>query len=179
MDLLPKDLLYECLYFLRWDEYYDVCKHMNIALRFDIYLRNNQAKMDIDYICNQVCEYLEIVKCLHSMNARCTEWAIHMACYYGHLETVKFLVSVGAPYTMYAMNWASESGHLEVVKFLHSINAPYTDYAMDRASWYGHLEVVKFLYSINAPYSHIYALWIAKGNKHFEVVKFLESIKKD
>ena len=91
---LPADIVYTCIEFLDWREYYKLCKHMNIDLRLNIYFRNNSQTLKIDNICNEKEEYLEVVK---------------------------FLNSINAPYTEYAMNWASENGHLEVVEFLRSI----------------------------------------------------------
>src|SRR5688572_19892773 len=104
MDILPTDLIYECIFFLDWKEYYKVCKYINIDLRLNIYFRNNNQQLTNDSICEETEEYLEVVKFLHSINA---------------------------PFTQDAMNCASRNGHLEVVKFLHSINAPYTQSAMN------------------------------------------------
>ncbi len=145
MDILPTDLIYECISFLDWKEYYKLCKHINIDFRFNVYFRNNNQILGIDSICGEKEEYLEIVKFLHSINVPFTQNAMNSASYNGHLDVVKFLHSINAPYTEYAMDWASSNGHLEVVKFLHSINAPYSQDAIDWASTNGHLEVVKFL----------------------------------
>ncbi len=41
MNLLHKDLLYECIYFLKWDEYCDVCKYLDLELKFNIYCKYN------------------------------------------------------------------------------------------------------------------------------------------
>ncbi len=94
MNILPTDLVYACIEFLDWKEYYKLCKYINIDLRLNIYFRNNDQKIKIDNICDENEEYLEIVKFLHSINA---------------------------PYTYLAMDLASKNGHLEVVKFLNSI----------------------------------------------------------
>ncbi len=144
MDILPTELVYECISFLDWKEYYKLCKYINIDLRLNIYFRDNDQTLEIDSICEEDEEYLEIVKFLHSINTPYTQFAMNWASYNGHLELVKFLHSINAPYSQLAMNRASENGHLEVVKFLYSINAPYTRDTMDSTSRNGHLEVVAF-----------------------------------
>src|SRR5688572_8477815 len=123
MDFLPTDLVYECLFFLDWKEYYEVCKYLNINLKLNVYFRNYLHLMSIDEICNEKEEYLDIVKFLHSINKPYTESAINWASYHGHLEIVKFLHSINAPFTKFAINFASRTGQLDIIKFLHSINA--------------------------------------------------------
>ncbi len=181
MDHLSKDLVYECIEFLEfldWKEYYHLCKFINIDLRFNIYFKNNPQKLDkldIDDICDEEKEYLEIVQFLYSAGYQFTEDAMNFASKNGHLEIVKFLHSINAPFTENAMDLASANGHLEVVKFLHSINAQFSEYAMDMASYDGHLEVVKFLYSIDAPFTEDATYW-ADRNRHLEVANFLYNI---
>src|SRR5688572_3646884 len=163
MDILPTDLptdiVYVCIEFLDWKEYYKLCKHIHIDFRFNVYFRNNNQKLSIDDVCYEKEEYLEVVKFLHSINAPYTQYAMNLASGNGHLKVVKFLHSINAPYTHFAMDSASLNGQLEVVNFLHSINASYTHLSMNWASRNGHLEVVKFLHSINAPYTQDAMHW--------------------
>ena len=60
MNILPTDLVYECISFLDWKEYYKLCKYINIDLRLNIYFRNNNQQLTINYICGEKEEYLEI-----------------------------------------------------------------------------------------------------------------------
>ncbi len=150
MDTLPTDIVYVCIEYLNWKEYYKICKHMGIDFRFNVYFRNTNQKINIDVLCLQEEEYLEIIQYLYSINSPYTQSSTHWASKNGHLDTIKFLHSIGAPITSTAFNWACEKGHLEVIKFLHSINVPHSRYAMNWASKNGHLEVVKFLQSLKS-----------------------------
>lgn len=61
MDLsLPLDILYECLFFLKWNEYYNICKLLDISNRFAIYFKNSGVVSIYD-ICNMEEENLDIV----------------------------------------------------------------------------------------------------------------------
>ncbi len=89
MDVLPTDLVYACIEFLNWKEYYHTCKHLNIDLRLNIYFRDNNQNLTVNNICEEKKEYLEVVKFLHSINAPYTEYAMNSASANGHLEVVK------------------------------------------------------------------------------------------
>ena len=72
MDILPTDLIYECISFLDWKEYYKLCKHINIELRLSIYFKCNLQKITIDNVCKEKEEYVDVVKFLHSVSASFT-----------------------------------------------------------------------------------------------------------
>ena len=161
---LPKNILYEILYFLDWREYATICDKLGISLKFNIYVKYNNSLENFDncreYLnnisyqnknmmnCASFYGHLEIVQYLHSIDAKCTTGAMNRASRSGHLEIVKYLHSIGKECTTYAMDYASMYGHLEIVRYLHSIGKDSTTWAMDFASKYGHLEIVKYLKSI-------------------------------
>jgi hypothetical protein len=94
---LPKDIIFEILYFLDWEEFYKVIKYLKYDIPQQLILYdkyNNELKhLKIDDLCNCKIEYLEIVKYLHSTGTECTQYAMDNASKHGHLETVKYLKS--------------------------------------------------------------------------------------
>ncbi len=104
MNNLSQDLIYECLFFLDWKEYYRVCKKMNIALRLNVYFKYHEL-LDFDEVCNKSEEYLEILHYLHSINASIDNWPITISIYRGHLNTLKFLHSINAPRASNINEW--------------------------------------------------------------------------
>jgi hypothetical protein len=73
---LPKDILLEILYFLDWKKIYKLIKifKYNIPEQLRIYDKyNNSLKyVEINDICDNRIEYLEIVKYLHSIGKDCS-----------------------------------------------------------------------------------------------------------
>jgi hypothetical protein len=94
------------------------------------------------------CGNLEIIKCLLSIGAICTEDTINVASENGHLEVVKYLFSVGGTCTSKAIELASDTNHLEVIKYLVSMNVQCTYDAVVRAHWRSNTTVLEYLTEI-------------------------------
>lgn len=147
MNILPQDLLYECLFFLDWDEYHDVCKHLNIDFKFNIYFRNRRIPSYIS-TCNSKIERLEIVKYLYSIN-----------------KNIK----------VYHKDLAIANGHINVVNFLHSVNQKFDNKSIVIAIDYNQSEIVKFLYQHIHHSNRLKLIERAKRGKCFDIVNFLQN----
>ncbi len=175
MNQISKDLIYECLNYLDWKEYYHTCKIFKIDHKFKNYFKICNQEITINMIVEQKEEYLEIFKYLFILGHRTDSSLIDRACSCGHLNIVKYLHEQGHQCSQSAMNWASNNGHIEVVKFLYSINIKCTKYAAMCSCSNGHLEIIKFFRSFGAKFDSTDMYWAVK-NGHFEVVKFLHSL---
>jgi hypothetical protein len=170
---LPKNILYEILYFLDWREYADICKKLEISLNFNVYIKYNNSLENFEN-----CE-----KYIRYVSWQCNKYKyknrMDCASFYGQLEVVKFLHEICDECTQFAICYSSENGYLEVVKYLHSIGKKCHQFGIYWASFYGHLEIVKCLYT---NYKEIFeqttiedSIVIANINEHFETVKYLKS----
>src|SRR5689334_238421 len=113
-------------------------RNMNLCDRERMY----KETMDITENNNMntiVNENMEIVKYLHSIEAKCTDNVKKCASDDNHLDIVTSLHSIGEKCTRDVMNHACEGGHLDVVKYLHSIGKKCTVAAMNLAARNGHL----------------------------------------
>ena len=126
----PKEILNEILYFLDWEEFYQIIKSLDLNIQHQLKQygkRNNSLDaLTIDNICNMKAEYLGVIKYLHKIHGHkngkeCTDDAMDNASMNGHLEIVKYLHENGKECSTNAIDWASEKGHLEIVKYLKSI----------------------------------------------------------
>jgi hypothetical protein len=122
---LPKDIIYDILYFLDWKEFYKVIKYLkyDISQHLILYGKyNNSLKhLEIDEICGNSIEYLEIVKYLHSIGKGCSVDAIDWASTNGHFEIVKYLHKNGGPFSKDAIDGARENEHFEILQYLHKM----------------------------------------------------------
>ena len=116
MDLLD-DIKQIIFTYCDWKQYHELCEDNGLQIR----LKQLDDLPNIEELCKETKEYLEIVKYLHENGAPITENAINWASLKGHFEIVKYLHENGAPITEYAINWASYNGHLEIVKYLKSV----------------------------------------------------------
>lgn len=147
MDLLPRDIVYECLNFLDCIEYYEMCKYVGIPLRFNIFFKNYQKDDIIGInVCNEKKEYVEIIEYLLSNEFR---------------------------YNWHMLRNAIKNGHLNILKLLHSLHIEINSSDIMIACEYGNIYIVKFLHSVvGIPISYS-ELWLACKNGHFDVIKYI------
>ncbi len=119
---LPTDLQYECLCFLNWFQYCNMCTEMNLKVNFDRYFKECPIKdITIRDICMQInCDesiLLELVKRVFSINSD-TKNAIYYAASNGYVTIVDFLYNQSASFSDYEINLAIVNGHLNTAKYL-------------------------------------------------------------
>ncbi len=90
---------------------------------------------------------LEILKYLHSIGAKCSEFGMYCGCLNGNLEIVKFLSSIGVMGDL-SMLCASATGNIEVVKYLYENGLQFTSDCMYLAYSGNHENVIEFFNSI-------------------------------
>lgn len=147
MNHLPVDLVYECLNFLDWKEYYRVCELFAIPFNFKRFFKDAPIILGSSDVINNEYEYLELIKYLYE-NGKDSDPDddIKYACKHGHLETIKFLHSIGIKFCDDSMDSACFRNRLDIMKYLNSIGVEYTDDIMICACSAGHLEIVKYLH---------------------------------
>lgn len=178
-----KELLYECLFYLDWKEYYKLCKYINVDLNIHIYFKYNPQN-DPSYllnVCKEKEEYLEIVEylCTHkTIQTWIKNNSMNFACQRGHLNIAKYLHSIGNNCISYTVIPTCSNGHLEVVQFLYSIyqfNEHTLRHALHEACLSGQLEIIKYLHLMNPLITTNSNMIHACMNGHLEVAKFLYS----
>ncbi len=176
IDKLPNDLIYECLGYLEWNEYCDMCTMYKLPLRLNIYF-NNSKLPTIEDVCTEKKEYFEVVEYLYKIGSKCeNKNELDFASSNGHLEIVKFLHKNEGDIGEQAIDWAMQHGHLEIVKFLYENGAKYSPYWFDAACYEGHLEIVKYIHSQNKEIEYDTPFKDAAERGHLEIIKFLHSI---
>jgi enhancing lycopene biosynthesis protein 2 len=118
----PKNIIFEILYFLEWNEFYNILKHygFNITKQLKIYAKYNDSLSYFECVGDACCEdveYLEIVKYLHSIGKPSSFMAIDLAGSMGYLETVKYLHSIGIK-GCNLHSWAKSHNQTAVIDYL-------------------------------------------------------------
>ncbi len=143
-------ILFICfVYFLKnnWDEYHDVCKHLNIDFKFNIYFRNRKILNYFD-VCSHQREYLEVIKYLHSIGI--------------------FGLAISQDY-------AIRNGHINIVKFLHSMYNQFDNISLCIAIIFDQSEIFKFLYSHITSLDRTDLIKKAKQYQRVDIVNYLQS----
>src|SRR5687768_3960379 len=91
MNYLPKDLIYECLNFLDWKDYYDVCELFKMLLELKRYNAKSILDNNVTDIFNQEREYMEIIRYLYDEDHEklIRFGCIYFLCKHGHLNSLK------------------------------------------------------------------------------------------
>jgi hypothetical protein len=154
---IPKNVMYEILYFLDWEEFYNIIKHLklNIQQQLKQYEKSNKSlqKITIDNICIHVNEYVEIVQYFHNIGKDFSEYSIDVAIQKGHLKIVQYLhengIQVLHKNNSGYINLASMYGHLEIVKYLYKNGQKYTKHTINYAIQYKHHDIANYLLKLN------------------------------
>ncbi len=131
------DLQYECLHFLHWSEYVEICAYMKIPPRFDIYFRHS-AYPPINYICKRKDKnelaLLELITYLtdnvcNSIDKPCG-CITHEICY------------------SFSKNYAITNGYLEILKFLHKhTSIIFNSFDIVQSIIHNHSSITEYLYT--------------------------------
>lgn len=118
--MLYVDVFDNIIYYLDWDEYYNICEFLKIQLKLNIYFKNKKLIPSIDKVCMKPKEYLSVIKYVYK------------------LPTIKLNFD-SARYYMF-MN-----GHLNIIKFFHTNKTKYRDLHICQAIRYDRLNIIIFL----------------------------------
>ncbi len=179
MDLLPSDLVYECLNFLDSIEYYEMCKYVGIPLKFNLFFKNYQ-KDDIIAVnvCNEKKEYVEIIEYLLSNEFRYNWYMLRNTIKNGHLNILKLLHSLHIKFNHNDITLACEYGNIYVVKFLYSVvGIPLSDFELWVACKYGHFDIIKYICTLGITPTNNH-LYISVINGNVNIIKYLCSTRK-
>ncbi len=173
--VLPLDLVYECLNFLDWKEFYHLCKLIEIPLNFKRY---KNAFPIPEIVCAEKYEYLELITYLYHLPNNDFFWygAMIAACEHNHINIIKFLHSNSVPAEIDSINCACVKGHLEMMKYLYSIGTRGTDETMAYACTYGHLEIVKYLHTEREIKFTEEMIEYACQHDHVDIVKYIHNV---
>ncbi len=205
---LINDLLYECLFFLDWPEYYDYCNQLGLELRFDIYMKKNEdwlGHLSILEICQNSINYINIIKDLckiqtYSINE--IEWAT----YCGHNNIVKYLYEHldGAKVTENMLHGVVYRDNLELleyfyehggiyndstvpmhhnfinsIKFLHNNGYKFKLKQLYESIKHGNIEAIKLICPTRRKNTYIKkAMQLACKYGHIDIINYLKSIYK-
>ncbi len=182
MDYLSKDIVYECIGYLHWKEYYDVCELFGITLEIKRYCHNYTFDRDDMYrMCECNDKYIELIRYLYENKyelikyniASCTELAIED-------ENLVLLKMLEDDIKSFVIVRAIEYGKLHILKYLHEeLNMELLDelnyYLSIRIVIYEYFDVFVYLHNNKVDYDREYIIKISKMNQKHKFIKFLES----
>lgn len=175
--MMATDVLYECLFYLEWDEYCDVCKYLNVPYRFDVYFKYHSIPIPTQFkICNHEKEYLDIF--IHLYNKISFDDSCHiMIAKNGHINILRHIITINCiiPYHKYRFR-ACLHGKLNILKCIYKMTnitfeQAYAD--MCDAIRCGHLNIVKYLHTYEMVKLDGELLRIACKEGHLDIVKYL------
>ncbi len=136
MNILPTVLLDECLFFLPWDEYYDVCKSMKIKFKFDLYVKITKQQLLLKDVINKQKEYLDVVKALKLKNKYVWQYHLDLAIEKNYFNILKYLCKEkGKKPDAETMTCACKHDRLSIIKYLHLVhNVPISEYDLQYAN---------------------------------------------
>ncbi len=147
MNNLLQDLVYECLFFLDWKEYYDICKKMDISLKLNVYFKHSVYRPSLNDVCKEKEEYLEIIEYLSEVE-KCTYKHVNASAINGNLDTIKYLYMCGAKCSQKAIRSCIEfTNNIKCIKYLID-NSKYPDYSIEAC--------LLLIYRKNEIFSYIY-----------------------
>lgn len=120
-------------------------------------------------------DHLEMIRFLHSQQAKCTKQAMDLAAAHNHFEVVQWLHrnrSEGC--STDAMDLAAANGHFEMVRWLYeNRHEGCTVDAMDAAVKGGYFEIVQFLFEKGASVISGITVLNAALSNHLELFKWI------
>lgn len=138
MNILPTVLLDECLFFLPWDEYYDICKGMKIKFKFDLYVKITKRSPSLRDVIDKQKEYLDVVKALKLKKDCVLLNHLDLAIEKNHFNILKYLCKEkGKKPDVDVMTVACKCNRLTIIKYLHLVhNVPISEYDLQYANAY-------------------------------------------
>lgn len=173
---MATDMLYECLFYLEWDEYCDVCKYLDIPYRFDVYFKYHRIPTQFT-ICNHKKEYTDIFTHLYNDVSLLEEVCHTEIAKNGHINILRHIITINCiiPYHLYRFS-ACLHGKLNILKCIYkmanlTLGQVYAD--MCDSIRYGHLNIVKHLHTREMVKLDGELLRIACKEGHLDIVKYL------
>ncbi len=153
-ELLPTELIYKCLFYLGFKEYYQICKWFNMKLRFSLYVRECKQTLitDVD---------VKDVKCLKNFGQQC----INLACeeYKNELDEIKEVYD--------------KNENLEIFSYLFAIDQKYIN--VIRYDFCNCIDIAHYLYDNGYNFNQL-DIYVACSNGYTEYFKYLfEEMKID
>ncbi len=181
MDYLSKDIVYECIGYLHWKEYYDVCELFCIPLEIKRYSYQHTWYMTDPYdMCDGKREYVEVLRYLYENEYESIKTCIN-ACIYllvsrGYLTSLKIFEK---EITISIMHHTIAYGHTNIIQYLHKdLDIPLPmklkNDTLSVLIAYGYVDMFIYLHNNGVVYDKKYLVDYVNRMKRYE---FLGSIQ--
>lgn len=181
MDYLPKDIVYECIGYLHWKEYYDVCELFCIPLEMTRYgYQHTWYISDLYDMCDGKREYVEVLGYLYENKyesiKNCISVCICLLVSKGYLTSLKIFEK---EITFSIMRYTLAYGHTNIIQYLHkdldiSLPMKISNDTLSVLIAYGNVDLFIYLHNNGVVYDKKYLVEYANRMKRYE---FLGSIQ--